>query len=131
MSTAHTRSTSLPMFWKSSLLILSLSLFLSANVSVAQATETGARMIEDFQSYRAGDIPHEWKFLRNRRIIPLKPEHFNDREKFTIVEEGRRRFVRARSEERRVGKECRGRGLREDENDSICLSIVILDLSSL
>lgn len=86
------------MFWKSSLLIVSLSLFLSAEISVGQATETGARMVEDFQSYSAGDIPHEWKFLRNRRIIPLKPEHFNDREKFTIVEEGRRRFVQVYTE---------------------------------
>lgn len=86
------------MTWIASLFVLSLSLILSVEVSAAQDTGAGERVVEDFQSYSAGDIPHEWKFLRNRRIIPLKPEHFNEREEFFIVEEGRRRFVRVYTE---------------------------------
>jgi hypothetical protein len=76
-----------------------LALFLAVLIAspstvVDSRDDTRGRLIEDFQSYKPGDIPYKWKFLRSRRIIPLLPEHFNDREKFYIVQEGNRRFVR-------------------------------------
>lgn len=81
------------------LLIVVLTFGLVRSVA-GQASDngSGARIIENFQSYDVGDIPRKWHFLRNRRIIPLQPEHLNEREKFYIVQEGGRRFVRAYTE---------------------------------
>jgi hypothetical protein len=69
-------------------------MYAAPSTDVDTGDGTGGRLIEDFRSYKAGDIPYNWKFLRNRRIIPLLPEHFNEREKFFIVQERDRRFVR-------------------------------------
>jgi hypothetical protein len=90
----------LPAFAFANRLMLPLLTFLvpflisQASTTVDTGDGMRGRLIENFQQYRPGDIPYEWKFLRNRRIIPLLDEHFNDREKFYIVQEGNRRFVR-------------------------------------
>ncbi len=78
-------------------IVLTLSI-LRTGVGQASDTAPAARVIENFQGYDVGDIPHEWQFLRNRRIIPLLPEHFNEKEYFRIVREGDRKFVRAYTE---------------------------------
>lgn len=78
------------------LLITTILTFVALRTGAGQASgdEPGQRVIENFEGYDAGDIPYEWMFLRNRRIIPLLPEHFNENEEFYIVEEGGRKFVR-------------------------------------
>lgn len=73
-------------------------LFVQTTSAQSSGERPRARLIEDFQGYEAGDIPYEWMFLRNRQIIPLLPEHFAEKEKFYIVQEGGRKFVRAYTE---------------------------------
>lgn len=74
-------------------LVIALALLLpSTDVDTGDGMRE--RLIEDFQQYQPGKIPHEWMFLRNRRIIPLLPEHFDEHRSFFVREERGRRFVR-------------------------------------
>lgn len=82
-------------------LIFSL-VFAIPSTDVDTGDGTGGRLVEDFRGYKPGEIPHKWKLLRNRRIIPLRPEHFDDERSFFVKEENGRRFVRGYSQGRAI-----------------------------
>jgi hypothetical protein len=74
-------------------LVIALALMLPST-DVDTGDGVGVRVIENFQQNRPGEVPRGWKLLRNRRIIPLLREHYDDQRHFYVREEGGRRFVR-------------------------------------
>lgn len=51
-------------------------------------------LVEDFEGFEAGAVPHTWKFLRDRELRPVTEEIMNESESFRIVENEGRKFVR-------------------------------------
>ncbi len=44
-------------------------------------------LIDDFESYGEDTLPTQWKYLEDRRLVPLEPRHMRPKEQFYIVEE--------------------------------------------
>lgn len=57
------------------------------------------KVVEDFESYEAGELPSRWKFVAGKKeALPLE-EVVNEREKFYVEEEDGNKFVRAYTED--------------------------------
>lgn len=56
-------------------------------------------VVDDFESYSAGDLPTGWQYLvDNKRLEPFGPLYNAPREQFTIVSEGGNLFTRVYTE---------------------------------
>lgn len=74
---------------------------LSFGINTATAVQSqNARevLVDDFESDEKGDLPHRWKMLRDKKLVPLKPSFMKPDEEFYIVEENGNRSLRVYSE---------------------------------
>lgn len=105
------------------LLIAALLPALSANHSGSVSGQS--ILIDDFQSYPVGEIPHRWKFLssKTRTYEPLD-SFMNENEIFYVVEERGNKFLRAytNGEAQRISLSNENNELRWDVRDNPVLS---------
>ena len=55
-------------------------------------------LIDDFETYKDGELPSRWKYLEQSGLVQLEPRHMRPKEEFFIVEENGNKFVRAYTE---------------------------------
>ncbi|GMQ81654.1 MAG: DUF3047 domain-containing protein [Rhodothermia bacterium] len=55
-------------------------------------------LVDDFEADENGDLPHRWRMLRDKKLVPLKPSFMRPDEEFYVVEEDGNRALRVFSE---------------------------------
>lgn len=53
-------------------------------------------VIDDFEAYARGDLPHRWQFVQKRALVPVTEDVMTENERFVIEAERGNTFVRAR-----------------------------------
>ncbi len=62
------------------------------------ALPPGAALIDDFESYEDGGLPTRWKYLHNRKLMPLEPRFMRPKERFFVVDDGGNKVLRVYTE---------------------------------
>jgi len=57
-----------------------------------------AKVLDDFESYRAGDLPLRWKYDRRAGLIPLTPDLMHPKEQFYVAEDNGNKVLRVYTE---------------------------------
>ena len=55
-------------------------------------------LIDDFESYPDGGLPTKWRYLHERKLVAVTPEHMRPKEKFYVVEDGGNKVLRVYTE---------------------------------
>lgn len=58
------------------------------------AQEAQVILLDDFESYDDGALPLKWKYLHDKKLVWLAPEHMRPNERFTVVEEDGNKALR-------------------------------------
>lgn len=77
------------------LFILCSLFLLSQGTALAQpeARALGPVVLEDFEAYPVGGIPHRWMRTAGRDLKPITPDHMKPTEYFVIKKEGNRKYT--------------------------------------
>lgn len=51
-------------------------------------------LVDDFESYDDGALPLKWKYLHDKKLVWLAPEHMRPDENFTVVDDGGNKVLR-------------------------------------
>lgn len=80
-------------------LLLAVTLCGAVGVRADDPTARGDTLwVEDFEQFGTGAVPHTWKFLRDRELLPVTEQIMSEGEWFRIREEDGRRFARVHTE---------------------------------
>lgn len=79
----------------STLLLICGMLALASAETLGQDEAREPLLVEDFEGFENGAVPHTWNYLRDRSLRPITEEVMNENEWFRVIEEDGRRFVRA------------------------------------
>ena len=74
------------------LLLWATGMLAPPQTALAQA---GPILLDDFESYRAGDLPTQWHAQLNGELVPLTAQFFDDQEWLETRREGGNGYVRA------------------------------------
>ncbi|QXD13712.1 DUF3047 domain-containing protein [Rhodocaloribacter litoris] len=55
-------------------------------------------VLDDFESYADGALPVRWKYLHDRKLMPLEPRFMRPKERFYVVDEGQNKVLRVYTE---------------------------------
>ncbi len=74
--------------------LLVLTLWVCGSPARAQTASQTRIIIDDFESYRPGELPVQWKYITSaKEVLPLYRK-LDEREQLTVVEEGGNQFAK-------------------------------------
>jgi hypothetical protein len=76
------------------ILLLSLMMPVWTGASQGQANRPDAWVLDDFESYKTGGLPVRWSYLHDRTLQPLTEAFMREKERFTVVQDGRNKVLR-------------------------------------
>ena len=82
--------------------LMLLFVFVIALVSLLSSSSDDMRyrdslLIDNFENYREGGLPTQWKYIEGRKLVWVADRHMRPNERFYVVKEGGNKFLRAYS----------------------------------